>query len=83
MAAAISCILYHVCNDHSKCGFWCGYTGGFSDPQLFAALKDIFEKLSRNVDKFASAASTNANKSLMASIALKSRCYSTASAADN
>ena len=51
-----------------------------------SALKEIFERLGANAEKFASGAPTNVNESLnasMASYAPKSRCYSMTSAADH
>ncbi|XP_018314208.1 uncharacterized protein [Mycetomoellerius zeteki] len=97
LADAIQCIPYHAFNDHSKCGTWCGYIidkenydhriipGGFHDFQLFESLREIFDKLASNAQKFSAGASSNANESLnaiMASKAPKSRCYSMLESAD-
>lgn len=97
MADAIRCIPYHTFNDHSKCGDWCGYIrdkenydhkvipGGFEDERLFTDLKNIFDKLAGNAQKFSSGASSNSNESLNATMMSKhpkSRCYSTTASAD-
>ncbi|XP_043286870.1 uncharacterized protein [Venturia canescens] len=97
MARDIQCIPYHAFNDHSKCGPWCGFhrdpenydhtiiPGGFHDVQLFEALKNIFDRLAANAQKFSAAASSNVNESLnasMASKAPKSRCYSLTASSD-
>lgn len=97
MARDIQCIPYHAFNNHSKCGMWCGFVkdpknydhtiipGGFCDKELFKALKDIFDRLAANAEKFSAGASSNVNESLnasMASKAPKSRCYSLTASSD-
>lgn len=97
LANAVRSIPYHVFNDHTKCGTWCGFVeneenydhkiipGGFHDQRLFEELKNIFDKLASNAQKFSTCASSNANESLnatMASKAPKSRCYSMTASAD-
>ncbi|XP_011685184.1 PREDICTED: uncharacterized protein LOC105448359 [Wasmannia auropunctata] len=55
------------------------------DQRLFEDLKNIFEKLASNAQKFSTGASSNANESLnatMASKAPKSKCYSMTASAD-
>ncbi|XP_011859310.1 PREDICTED: uncharacterized protein LOC105556809 [Vollenhovia emeryi] len=97
MAKTIRCIPYHAFNDHNQCGDWCGYLsdpenydhsmipGGFHDQELFKHLKDLFDRLASNSQKFSPGASSNANESLhasMASVAPKSRCYSLTASSD-
>lgn len=97
LANAIQSIPYHVFNDHTKCGTWCGFVerkenydhkiipGGFQDQRLFEELKNIFDKLASNAQKFSTGASSNANESLnatTASKAPKSRCYNMTASAD-
>ncbi|XP_011858949.1 PREDICTED: uncharacterized protein LOC105556464, partial [Vollenhovia emeryi] len=97
MAQAIQCIPYHAFNDHSKCGTWCGFVknpenydhtiipGGFHDKKLFEDLKNIFDRLAANAEKFSAGVSSNVNESLnasMASKAPKSRCYSLTASSD-
>lgn len=97
MADAVRNIPYHAITDHSRCGSWYGFTqdsenydhriipGGIQDPELFEVLREIFDKLAKNADKYSAGASSNANESLnatMASKAPKSRCYSKTASAD-
>ncbi|XP_071641015.1 uncharacterized protein [Temnothorax longispinosus] len=97
MAEAIRSIPYHAFNQHEKCGQWCGYVkdkenynhrmipGGFTDLKLFEALKEVFDKLASNAEKFSVGASSNVNESLnasMASKAPKSKCLSLTASAD-
>lgn len=97
LANAIQSMPFHVFNDHSKCDSWCGYNGDkenyvhkvipgdFEDPVLFTELKNIFEILAANAQKFSNGASSNANESLntmMVSKAPESRCYSKYASAD-
>ncbi|XP_031783012.1 uncharacterized protein LOC103316775 [Nasonia vitripennis] len=71
---AIENIPQHLFDHHEKCGNWC--TGNqenvsgirLSNPQLFEALKKIFVQLANTGEKFASAASSQANESLNNSI---------------
>lgn len=84
MARDIQCIPYHAFNNHSKCGTWCGFVkdpenyhtiipGGFHDKELFETLKDIFDRLAANAEKFFAGASSNVNESLNANMASKAR----------
>jgi hypothetical protein len=64
MADVIRFIPYHSFNDHIECGTWCGYLqdkviydhkvvpGGFNDQRLFEELRDIFQKIASNAEKF-------------------------------
>nr|XP_012218851.1 PREDICTED: uncharacterized protein LOC105670095 [Linepithema humile] len=61
LANAVRSIPYHAFNDHTKCG----------SQRLFEELKDIFDKLASNAQKFSTGASSNANESLNATMASK------------
>lgn len=60
--------------------------GGIRDPELFEALREIFDKLAKNAERYSTGTSSNINESLknatMASKAPKSRCYSKSASAD-
>jgi hypothetical protein len=83
MADVVHCIPCHAFNDHSKCGTWCGYLqdkvnydhnivlGGFNDQRLFEELRDIFQKITSNAEKFSCDASSNINENLNASMTRK------------
>lgn len=90
-SAAIKNIPFHAFNIHSNCGNWCGYTTNpenykhktvpqdFSNQILFEELKNMFNKLGDNADKFAAGASSQPNESLNAIMAWKcpkANCYS-------
>ncbi|XP_058803404.1 uncharacterized protein LOC131671175 [Phymastichus coffea] len=97
MASAVRCIPYHEFNNHDMCGQWCGFVsdrenydhkmvpGGLKDQKLFEELKNIFDKLANNAEKFSIGASSNVNESLNASMAAKapkSKCLSLSASSD-
>lgn len=98
LAKTLTNIPYHAHNIHDNCGEWCRYKsdkenynhssipGGFQSPELFEALKRIFDQLAKHADRFSSAASSQANESLINSIARKcpkNICYCMSESADN
>lgn len=97
MANAIRQIPHHAFNNHENCGAWCSYQhdpenythtsvpGGFQSSTLYTSLKQIFNQLANNSDKFAHGFSSQANESInhaAASKAPKAQCYSQSESAD-
>ncbi|XP_071632814.1 uncharacterized protein [Temnothorax longispinosus] len=97
LAAAIRNIPFHAFNMHDNCGDWCNYSkdpenythstvlGGFQNERLFEELKELFNKLANNAEKFSTGASSQANESLnniMLKKAPKAVCYSLSESAD-
>ncbi|KAJ8676978.1 hypothetical protein QAD02_012765 [Eretmocerus hayati] len=97
MTQAIQNIPHHAFNHHDHCGEWCGFKknpesyvhsnigDGLFDEQLFNALRNIFDDLSRKTCQFVAGASSNTNGSMNHSIvtyASKSRCYAKSPSGD-
>ena len=97
MTKAIEKIPYHAFNIHSNCGSWCTYESdpnnyvhvnigdGFSDINLFEALKTIFNNLASKCSQFVGGSSSNPNESLNAMIVIKapkSRLYGKTASGD-
>lgn len=91
--AALKNIPYHIFSYHENCSQWCqdntdkeNYTGiRLKNAILFEVLKNTFAKLADNAEKFAAAASSQANESLnnsMCSKAPKRISYSTSESID-
>ncbi|KAJ8681800.1 hypothetical protein QAD02_017592 [Eretmocerus hayati] len=97
MTQAIQNIPHHAFNHHDHCGEWRGFKknpgnyvhsnigDGLFDEQLFNALRNIFDDLSRKTCQFVAGASSNTNESMNHSIvtyASKSRCYAKSPSGD-
>ncbi|KAK0078889.1 hypothetical protein PV325_001993 [Microctonus aethiopoides] len=77
LAKTLTNIPYHAHNIHDNCGEWCGYKSdkknynhsstreGFQSPELFEALKRIFDQLAKHADRFSSAASSQESSNLL------------------
>lgn len=86
----------HEFNIHNDCGEWCKYKDNqensksskspwFQSPQLFSKLTEMFNKLADNAERYASAASSQANEALNNSItrkAPKNICFSKSDSMD-